>query len=89
MYAVGHAIQAGVNQEVFTGCDTPSRFDRIDGPGLTDAALSYRVLPDDAASKKWIAETWESSIKGRVLYELNSIWRPEGGLFFTPEFACA
>lgn len=34
MYAVGHATQAGVNQEVFTACDTPSRFNRIDGPGL-------------------------------------------------------
>lgn len=41
MYAVGHATQAGVNQEVFTACDTPSRFNRIDGPGraFADAAL--------------------------------------------------
>lgn len=40
MYAVGHAIQAGVNQEVFTACDTQSRLDRIDMLGLTDTAGS-------------------------------------------------
>lgn len=40
MYAVGHAIQAGVNQEVFTACDTRSQFDRIDMLVLTDTARS-------------------------------------------------
>lgn len=40
MYAVGHAIQAGVNQEVFTACDTRSQFDRIDVLVLTDTARS-------------------------------------------------
>lgn len=40
MYGVGHAIQAGVNQEIFTGSDMPSQFNRIDMLGLTDTALS-------------------------------------------------
>lgn len=40
MYGVGHAIQAGVNQEVFTACDMQSQFDRIDMLGLNDTALS-------------------------------------------------
>lgn len=40
MYAVGHAIQAGVNQEVFTASDMPRQFNRIDTLGLTDTALS-------------------------------------------------
>lgn len=40
MYAVGHAIQAGVNQEVFTACDMPGQLDTIDMLGLTDTALS-------------------------------------------------
>lgn len=30
MYGVGHAIQAGVNQEIFTARDMPSRLNRID-----------------------------------------------------------
>lgn len=40
MYGVGHAIQAGVNQEVFTACDMQSQFDRIDMLGLNDTALN-------------------------------------------------
>lgn len=44
MYAVGHAIQAGVNQEVFTACDTPSQFDRIDMLVLTDAARTLKTM---------------------------------------------
>lgn len=40
MYAVGHAIQAGVNQEVFTACDVQSQFNRIDMLGLTDTTGS-------------------------------------------------
>lgn len=40
MYGVGHAIQAGVNQEIFTGSDMPSQFNWIDMLGLTDTALS-------------------------------------------------
>lgn len=40
MYGVGHAIQAGVNQEVFTACDMQRQFDRIDMLGLYDTALS-------------------------------------------------
>lgn len=40
MYGVGHAIQAGVNQEVFTACDMQSRLDGIDMLGFTDTALS-------------------------------------------------
>lgn len=40
MYNVGHAIPAGVNQEVFTACDMQSQFDRIDMLSLTDTGLS-------------------------------------------------
>lgn len=39
MYGVRHAIQAGVNQEVFTACDMQSQFNTIDNLGLTDTAL--------------------------------------------------
>lgn len=50
MYAVGHAIQAGVNQEVFTACDMPRQFNRIDRLGFTDTALSERLLAADAVT---------------------------------------
>lgn len=52
MYGVGHAIQAGVTQEVFTACDMPSQFNTIDMLGLSDTALSSTLLAANLATEK-------------------------------------
>lgn len=67
MYGVGHAIQAGVNQEVFTACDMQGRFNTIDMLGLTDNCSRLKTIGPGPADREFTAEEWRGKPGEEIL----------------------
>lgn len=67
MYGVGHAIQAGVNQEVFTARDMQSRFNTIDMLGLTDNCSRLKTIGPGPADREFTVEEWRGQPGEEIL----------------------